>query len=87
MSAIITYGITGNWYCYSTIKSEVEAVADKIGKARSSIRFYDKTLEIENLRKNTRIINKVYAFRVKDKKMKTKLKEIQETPIDRKSVV
>lgn len=58
----ITYGLTGNYYVYSSDIHKVEMIADKIGKKKSSI-VYNKKY-------------KVYEIRIKNKKQKIMLKSI-----------
>lgn len=77
MGLTIQHGITGNYYCYSENKALVEDIAQKVGKAKSSIKFYEKASFIADDVSNVRI-NKVWVFRTKDKEVKKKLKHIKE---------
>lgn len=60
----ISYGITGNYYVTSIIKSELVKVCKKIGKSPNSISWHEKY--------------QTFVFRVKNKTQKNKLKQINE---------
>lgn len=59
---VIKTGITGNMYVYSSIKDEVEKIAEEIGKSTGSVYFNKKY--------------RCYAIRIKSKTHKERLKQI-----------